>query len=100
LAGATTNFGLVKPVDGENYDVDILNNNSDTIDAAIFGRLSTTAPFGHMGRTGGFQAIGGNDVGVVMAGAQRLVGGMTFEAASAGRLVVPIAGRYMINHCV
>lgn len=97
MAGATDNFGFVKPAAGENYDVDILNNNADAIDTAIFGRLSATAPFGHMGKTNGFQALAGTDIAVVMTGAQKLVGGMTFEAASAGRLVIPIAGRYLVS---
>lgn len=97
MAGATTNFNFVKPASGENYDLDVTNNNLDDIDEAIFGRLSATAPFGHMGKTNGFQAIAGTDIAVVMSAAQKLVGGMTFEAASSGRLVIPIAGRYLVS---
>ena len=42
----TTRLGLAKPSDGENYDVDIVNANSDIVDTAIGGRevTSTTRP--------------------------------------------------------
>lgn len=42
----TTRLGLAKPTDGENYDVDIVNVNSDAIDQAIGARniTSTTRP--------------------------------------------------------
>ena len=96
MAGATTNFGLIKPDVGENYDVNILNGNFDDIDEAIFGRVSGTAPFGHAGRTAGFQTIGGTDVAVTIT-QQKLIGGLTFESASGGRFVIPIAGRYRLT---
>jgi len=54
-------------------------------------------PFGHIGRTGGFQTLGGADIGVVITVAQELRGGMTFEAASAGRMIIPKSGLYEIR---
>lgn len=38
MAGSTTNYGATKPAPGEAYDVNIVNNNSDIWDAAIFAR--------------------------------------------------------------
>ena len=42
----TTRLGLTKPSDGENYDVDVVNANSDIVDSAIGARTvtSTTRP--------------------------------------------------------
>lgn len=34
MAGATTNLKLIKPVEGEKYDVDVLNGNSEIVDVA------------------------------------------------------------------
>lgn len=63
------------------------------------GWQSVLAPFGHVGCTDGFQAIGAslsNGAYVVFSAAQELVGGMTFSNAN-DALVVPIAGRYLIT---
>jgi hypothetical protein len=49
-------------------------------------------PFGHMGRTSGFQSISGNAV-IQMSAAQMLRGGMTFDNAN-DALVVPVKGLY------
>lgn len=58
---------------------------------------STSRPFGHMGRTAGFQTIASatNGAYIQMDAAQDLAGGMTFDNAT-DALVVPIAGRYRI----
>lgn len=42
----TTRLGLAKPSDGENYDVDIVNANSDIVDGAVGAKnvTSTTRP--------------------------------------------------------
>jgi hypothetical protein len=60
-------------------------------DVAKWDGMGTT-PYGHMGRTGGFQATGAN-VTVIMDAAQELRGGMTFDNAN-DALVVPVTGRY------
>lgn len=100
MSTPTTNYGYIKAADGEQYNVDITNNNLDAIDTNMFGKRDKTEPFGHMGRTGGFQVIGGTDVGVVMAAAQKLTGGMTFDNTNGGRLVIPVSGRYEIGGLV
>src|SRR4030095_352824 len=92
----TTNYGLIKPADGEQYDVEIINNNYDAIDALLFSKLGTAAPFGHAGKVDGFQTINGSDIAVTIDD-QKLKGGMTFESSSGGRLVIPIAGQYEIR---
>ena len=38
----TARLGLAKPSDGENYDVDVVNANSDAIDQAIGARVATS----------------------------------------------------------
>jgi hypothetical protein len=49
-------------------------------------------PFGHMGRTAGFQSLSGNTK-IQMSAAQVLRGGMTFDNAN-DALVVPVTGYY------
>jgi hypothetical protein len=59
---------------------------------------STSRPFGHVGRTAGFQTIGQsvNGAYVQFDTAQELLGGMTLDNAT-DALVVPLAGRYRIT---
>lgn len=52
-------------------------------------------PYGHMGRTAGFQDLTTNTP-IVMNAAQELRGGMTYDNA-ANALVLPVTGRYLIN---
>lgn len=52
-------------------------------------------PFGHMGKTNGFQTVTSAST-VVMGGGQVLRGGMTFNSG-ANALVVPIAGLYRVT---
>jgi hypothetical protein len=52
-----------------------------------------TSPYGHMGRTGGFQAASGGNITIIMDAAQELRGGMTFDNAN-DSLVIPVTGRY------
>lgn len=55
-------------------------------------------PFGHLGRTAGFQAVG-TGAYVVFDTAQELIGGMTFDNAN-DCLTIPVAGLYRITgHC-
>ncbi|ALY09277.1 hypothetical protein FDG92_gp05 [Arthrobacter phage Jasmine] len=92
----TPNLLLQKAAAGENYDLDLTNENLDKIDAAVGNRLRLDDPFGHIGRTAGFQTINGVDVGVIITAAQELRG-MVFETSSAGRLVIPKTGKYEIR---
>lgn len=66
-------------------------------DGTTWQPLIAGAPMGHAGRTGGFQTIGGTDIGIQLNDAQLLRGGMTFETSSAGRFVIPVAGIYRIS---
>lgn len=97
MSTPTTNYGLIKAAEGEQYDVEITNNNLDAIDNLLFSKLGTAVPFGHAGKTNGFQTINGSDVAVVLNVAQKLKGGMTFETSSGGRLVIPITGQYEVR---
>ncbi|ASZ72578.1 minor tail protein [Arthrobacter phage Adat] len=90
----TPNLLLQKAAAGENYDLELTNQNLDKIDDAVGNRLKLDEPFGHIGRTAGFQTIGGTDVGVICTEIE-IAGGMVFESASAGRLMVPKAGKYL-----
>jgi hypothetical protein len=59
---------------------------------------TTSRPFGHVGRTAGFQTIAQatNGAYVQFDTAQELIGGMTLDNAT-DALVVPIAGQYRIT---
>jgi hypothetical protein len=96
---------LLKPDPNEFYDVTVLNNNFDKIDAAIGapsgggggGFAPGTKPFGHMGRTQGFQAVSNTNNSIIgFTAAQILHGGVTFDAAN-NALIVPISGYYRVN---
>lgn len=50
-------------------------------------------PYGHMGKTNGFQQLSGSGAIVIMDAAQELRGGMTFDNAT-DSLVIPVTGRY------
>lgn len=64
-------------------------------DVAKWGGSDSAVPYGFMGRTQGFQPLStSTPIVVVMAAAQELRGGMTFNAANGGYLTVPVAGRY------
>lgn len=63
-------------------------------DVAKWDGMGTT-PYGHMGRTGGFQATGSNVV-IIMDAAQELRGGVTFDNAT-DSLVIPVTGRYRVH---
>lgn len=87
--GATSQLGLRYPelTDPPNGPLAFQNLANDT-EAAI-----TTIPFGHIGRTAGFQAISGNGSYPTMV-SQILKGGMTF---SSNGLVVPKNGLYQLT---
>lgn len=72
-----------------------LSSASFTNDLPKWKGVANEVPFGHMGRTQGFQA-GGTTAKVVMAAAQELKGGMTFDATEFA-LVIPKTGRYFVN---
>lgn len=57
-----------------------------------WGPFVSTKPFGHLGKTNGFQSMSTAGV-IVMGTAQDLSGGMTVDAGTSS-LVAPIAGRY------
>lgn len=50
-------------------------------------------PYGHMGKTSGFQTIGSSSVRLTFDSAQELRGGFTFDNAN-DALIVPTSGRY------
>ena len=54
------------------------------------------APFGHMGKTNGFQSLA-TPAKVVFTQAQILRGGVTYDATDGGRLVLPVAGLYRLT---
>lgn len=55
--------------------------------------LSTDIPYGYMGKTSGFQSLGGVNTVVTMDAAQELRGGITFDNVT-DSLVIPTTGRY------
>lgn len=63
-------------------------------DIAKWNGASVLEPYGHMGKTNGFQALNAANASKVdMQGAQELRGGFTFDSATSS-LVVPRTGRY------
>lgn len=76
--------------------LDIGGTPVQTYDGSIWrGGDSFLRPFGHMGRTAGFQSLSGITT-VQMDAAQILRGGVTFDNPS-DALVVPVAGFYRIH---
>jgi hypothetical protein len=74
--------------------------NATSITNAVITQLAPNAfatPFGHMGKTNGFQTIS-TSATVVMNAAQELVGGVTYNNTN-NALVVPVAGRYQVTVC-
>lgn len=96
----TTNRAYRYPGQGVEPDVaGDVQKFAEDVDAdveALENELRAVPPFGHMGRTSGFQAMAGTGNIVAMAAAQDLAGGMTFEDAT-DSLVVPKTGRYRIT---
>lgn len=96
--GTTTKFALPYPEATDSPFVHLdLKKLADAVAGALAG-VTTEKPFGHMGRTGGFQAIttASTATKVLMDAAQILQGGMTFDNAN-DALVVPKDGVYRIN---
>jgi hypothetical protein len=58
--------------------------------------LGPAMPFGHMGRTQGFQALTASDQLIIMAAGQVLLNGMTFDSATSS-LVLPVTGYYALT---
>lgn len=85
LAGITNLKALVKSL---NYKMFIHNGTTWQVAGGVFG---------HAGKTNGFQAITAADSSFVITTAQILKGGMQFDSAFGGRLVVPVAGTYRVN---
>ena len=96
MVNILTPSGVEQPDAGELHSRDMFNRNMDKVNQLWINAMKNNDPFGHCGATGGFQTIGGSNVAVTFAAAQRLAGGMTFETASAGRLVIPKSGQYLI----
>lgn len=63
---------------------------------ALLTALFATPPGGHMGMTGGFQPLTAGGTKCIMAQAQKLKGGMTFDDA-ADALVIPKDGTYLVQ---
>lgn len=98
MAGSTSYLGLILPADTEPYDVNKVNDNNVKIDTELKNRNDLKGIiFGHAGKTDGTQLIGTVDGAVTLNAAQDLRGGMTFDAASGGRLVIPKAGLYLVT---
>ena len=92
MATPTTYYNLLKPISGELFDLNEYNSNLDKIDQAIHDKVR---PFGHLGKTNGFQALTTAGQAVTMpATAQLIRGGMT---VSNNKLIVPIAGLYILR---
>lgn len=72
-----------------------ISSASFTNDFPKWKGMSGEVPFGHMGRTQGFQA-GGTISKIVMAAAQELKGGMGFSNTT-WELIIPKAGRYLTS---
>lgn len=64
--------------------------------AGVMLPLGPAVPFGHMGRTAGFQTLTPSAQTVGMAAAQVLLNGMTFDATH-NALKVPVTGYYRIT---
>lgn len=71
-----------------------MQSQAESTEAAIIA--SDNIPFGHMGRTQGFAGATSGGSVVVMAAAQDLRGGMTFDLASSS-LVLPKSGLYRVT---
>lgn len=71
------------------------SSSSFTTDVDRWIGASLDVPFGHMGRTAGFQTLSSMTT-VVMNAAQELKGGVTYDNTN-NALIVPTAGRYMVN---
>lgn len=65
-------------------------------DVAKWNGIGTDVPYGYMGRTAGFQSIGGGNATIQMDIAQELRGGVTFDNAN-DSLIVPLTGRYRVK---
>jgi hypothetical protein len=74
----------------------ILTDENRVVRKQAAGWTVDEPPFGHLGITAGFQAVGTGGTYASFSAAQELQGGMTFVGAS-NALQVPIAGRYRIS---
>jgi len=89
--------GIEKPDGPEQHSRALLNRNFDRTNAIeVARRANSNIPFGHAGCIAGFQTIAGSDVAVTIDD-QELRGGMTFEATSGGRFVIPRSGLYEVR---
>lgn len=92
---STLKHGIVYPSGSVAPNVPIvMQTQAESVDAAI--EATKTVPFGHMGRTAGFQAVSAGGTVVAMDAAQDLRGGMTFDNAT-DSLVIPVAGLYRLT---
>lgn len=89
--------GIEKPDGPEQHSRPMVNRNYDrTNDIEIARRAGSNIPFGHAGATAGFQDIIGTEKPVNITN-QILRGGMTFEATSGGRFIIPKTGIYEVR---
>lgn len=92
-----TPSGVELPDGSEQHSRALYNRNLTRQNDAEKARLASTGiPFGHAGCIAGFQSIAGTDKPVTIKD-QLLRGGMTFETASGGRLVIPKSGLYDVR---
>jgi hypothetical protein len=94
--GTTPKFGIPYPEASDSPFVHLdLKKLADAVAGAL-AAVTTERPFGHMGRTGGFQAIGTDPTKVLMDTAQVLQGGVTFDNAN-DALIIPETGVYRVT---
>lgn len=96
MADVLSPSGVELPLSPEQFSRALVNRNFTRLNDLWAKALTTDVPYGHAGRTAGFQTIGAADVAVGLDVAQRLAGGMTFETAASGRFVIPKSGQYWI----
>lgn len=96
MSTVTTRLNLVKPATPEQFSLATLNNNMDLIDAKV-PFINGQKPFGHMGRSSGFQAFPASAltaIGMDVSSFTR--GGVTFDAIN-DFLIVPTTGWYRVS---
>lgn len=86
--------GIEKPEGPEQHSLALVNRNYDRTNKIAQDFEAVAQPFGHMGKTDGFQDINPAAV-VTMAAAQILRGGITFDNAT-DSLVIPKDGLYRV----
>lgn len=94
MSGVTDNLGLILPADGEAYDVDILNANNKTIDAAIKEpiRIETITGSAPGATLSNFIRARGNTKGIIVARIAISMGSTTMPANTASNILLVAGG--------